>query len=270
MRFIFTGGSQRSGTTLLQKFLCADSATTPKLAEASYLRMILEAYSHGKNDFDHDTKSYFTNLDDYKHFNAGIIYSFLNRTLAQFPQASSLVLKEPHLTQLFPQLFELVPEAKFVITMRDPRDIMASMIEVGKRMKKQGQQHFFQQRDIEHLSNYIKTFYAATLNNQDQTYRNRCLIIRYEDLVNNTTDIKQRLSAFTGLNMDFNETNILDKNATNISNKNQPRYQPWFTPNNEKEINNSSIGRYKTVLKADEIKQANLYCSDILNLFQYK
>ncbi len=269
MQFLFTGGSQRSGTTLLQKFLCMDSATTPKLAEASYLRMMMQAYAQGKEDFDHDTKSYFSNLDDFRHYNAGIIYSFLNRTLAQFPQASSLVLKEPHLTPLFPQLFELVPDARFIITMRDPRDIMASMIEVGIRMQQQGQQHFFQQRDIKYLSDYIKTFYAPTLNNQDQTFRDRCLVIRYEDLVKNTADTKKALSSFTGLAMDFDENSKLNPNAHKDEDNNQPRYQPWITDNNSKDINPSSIGHYQSVLTDAEIELANKHCADILQLFQY-
>lgn len=269
MRFIFTGGSQRSGTTLLQKFLCLDSATTPKLAEASYLRTLLQAYSQGKDDFEHDTQSYFSHIEDFRSFNAGIVYSFLNRTLAQFPDAHTLVLKEPHLTQLFPVVFELVPEAQFILTMRDPRDIMASMIDVGNRMKQQGQQHFFQQRNIEYLSNYIKSFYAPTLNNQDQAYRNRCLTLRYEDLVNNTTDIKQKIALFTGLAMDFDENVKLNANHHTDMKENQSRYQPWITDNNDKDINDSSIGRYKSVLTDTEIKQANQHCADILQLFQY-
>lgn len=269
MRYIFAGGSQRSGTTLLQKFLCLDSATTPKLAEASYLRMLLQAYAQGKQDFDHDTQSYFAKLEDFRHFNAGIVYSFLNRTIAQYPGASSLVLKEPHLTQLFPLIFELVHEALFLISMRDPRDIMASMIDVGKRMQQQGQQHFFQQRDIEYLSNYIKTFYAPTLNNQDQAYRNRCFIFRYEDLINNTSDVKQKLSSFTGLAMDFDDDSELNPGDNKDMKQNQSRYKPWLTDNNDKNINNSSIGHYKSVLTPEEIEQANHHCADILQLFQY-
>lgn len=269
MQFIFAGGCQRSGTTLLQKLLCLDSATAPKIAEASYLRMLLQAYEQGKDDFDHDTKSYFANPDDFRHFNATNIYSFLNRTIAQFPQASTLVLKEPHLTQLFPLLFELVPDAGFILTMRDPRDIIASMIDVGERMQQLGQQHFFQDRNIEYLSNYIKTFYTPTLNSQDQDYRHRTLIIRYEDIINNTADIKRKLSSFTGLAMDFDDNTSLNPGNRKDMDENQDRYLPWITENNDKEINNSSIGRYNTVLTAKEIEQANLHCDDILTLFQY-
>jgi hypothetical protein len=266
MRCIFVGGSQRSGTTLLQKYLCLDKQTTPRLAEASYLRMLVQAYQQGLLDFEHDTSSYFVNQDDFKHFNAGLIYSFLNRSLAQFPDAGCIVLKEPHLTQLFPELAALVPEARFVMTMRDPRDVMASMIDVGARMQQQGQTHFFQNRDIEYLSNYIKSFYAPGLNSQDKGFRSRLLTIRYEDLIQNTADVKARLAQFTGLAMDFANSDNLNGD---VSVEDKPRYQAWLTVNNEKDINASSIGRYKTVLTAAEIKLANRHCADIIELFQY-
>lgn len=269
MRYLFVGGSQRSGTTILQKFLCMDPQTTPKLAEASYLRMLVQAYQQGLDDFDHDTSSYFATPADFQNFNAGLVYSFLNRSLAQFPTAHSIVLKEPHLTPLFPHLFQLVPEARFMISMRDPRDTMASMIEVGKRMQQQGQQHFFQQRNIETLSNYIKTFYAPTLNSKDSEFRHNILVIRYEDLIRNTTDVKQALGRFCGLSMDFDEQTNPNINNHQDSQDNQPRYQPWVTANNDKSINDSSIGRYKSVLTDDEIAQANQHCADLLKLFNY-
>ena len=265
MRFLFVGGSQRSGTTLLQKLLCLSPAATPKLAEASYLRMLMQAYVQAKVDFEHDTSSYFDDVEDLRQFHTGFVHAFLNRTLARCDGASTLILKEPHLTQLFPQLFELVPESRYVLIMRDPRDIMASMISVGERMAAQGQQHFFQQRDIAQLSNLIKSFYAPTLNNQDQTYRSRTLVIRYEDLIQNTADLRTTLAGFTGLDLNVDESGI----ATPREDKDQPRYQPWYTDNSERDINASSIGRYKQVLTAQEIETAENTCSDIIELFHY-
>jgi len=267
MKFLFVGGSQRSGTTVLQKFLCMDSQTTPKLAEASYLRLLLQAYQQGKYDFEHDTGSYFVTPEDFRHFHAGLIYSFLQRTLAQYPSARTLVLKEPHLTQLFIELAELVPDSKLILIMRDPRDILASMIDVGLRMKKLGQSHFFQQRNIEQLSQHIKSFYAPTLNNTDPTFKARYLVIRYEDLIQHSADIKQRISAFSGLALDFDETDGIGDDP-DIEND-QPRYQPWITKNNDQPINDSSIGRYTQVLSDQEIDQANVFCKDLIELFQY-
>ena len=266
MRFLFVGGSQRSGTTLLQKFLCLDPAASPKLAEASYLKVLVQAYKEGRDNFDHETREYFTSREDFANFNSGIVCSFLNRTIAQYPSAVSLILKEPHLTMLFPELAELVVESRFIVTMRDPRDIMASMIGVGERMKASGEKHFFQQRNIEKLSHYIKLFYAPALNSQDQSFKGRCLTIRYEDLIQHTADVKKKLAAFSGLKLNFNSTDELN---TESETEYLPRYKPWITENNNSDINDSSIGRFREVLRAEEIAQANHHCEDIIDLFQY-
>jgi hypothetical protein len=269
MSFLFVGGAQRSGTTVLQKFLCLDARTSPKIAEASYLRTLLQAYRQAKDDFQHDTRDYFADHDDLRRFHAGLIYLFLNRTLARMQGSDMLVLKEPHMTMLFADLFELVPEARFVVTMRDPRDIMASMIDVGRRMQQQGQNHFFQQRDIEQLSNYIKSFYAPLLNSKDPAFRDRFLIIRYEDLISHTDDVRERLRAFTGLALDFAASGIVSIVQNHDAALQQPRYRPWYTDNENAPLNASSIGRYADVLDTDEIAAAERHCEDLLTLFRY-
>jgi len=42
-RFIFIGGSARTGTTLLQNILCADKTVNPLLPEAAPVRLLLKA-----------------------------------------------------------------------------------------------------------------------------------------------------------------------------------------------------------------------------------
>jgi len=269
VNFLFVGGAQRSGTTVLQKFLCLDSRASPKLAEASYLRTLLQAYRQAKDDFQHDTRDYFSDLDDLRRFNAGLIYLFLNRTLARMSGRDVLVLKEPHMTALFGELFELIPDARFVVTMRDPRDIMASMIDVGERMQQQGQAHFFQRRDIEQLSNHIKSFYAPLLSSTDTRFRDRYLIIRYEDLITHTDDVRKRLRAFTGLALDFANVGIAAAERSRGPTPQQPRYRPWYTDNENAPLNASSIGRYAQVLTGTEIAAAERHCEDLLKLFQY-
>lgn len=265
MPYLFVGGSQRSGTTLLQQVLCLSPASTPRHAEASYLRMLVQAYHQACVDFDHDSSSYFDDLADLTHFHAGLVYSFLSRSLARHSDASTLILKEPHLTPLFPSLYALVPEARFVLIMRDPRDIMASMINVGERMAQQGQQHHFQQRNIEQLSQLIKSFYAPSLNSKNQAFTSHTLTIRYEDLVSNNPDLRNSLSQFTGLALPDDISAI----ETGKRDNNQPRYAPWYTDNSNKPMNASSVGRYQQVLTEDEIQLANQHCGDILKLFQY-
>jgi hypothetical protein len=275
MKTIFVGGSQRSGTTLLNKFLCLDANTNPKIAEASYLRDLLVAYQNAQSDFDHDSASYFDDVNDLQQFHATVVNLFLHRTLKRFSGASTLVLKELHLTQFFPELFELVPHVRFVMIVRDPRDIIASMIQVGERMKANGEQHFFQSRNIPVLCQQVLSFYGPSLNNRNPAFRNAMLLLRYEDLIRHTGQVQKQLAQFTGLKLDFssdtNPNNALEgsKNNADPLHATQKRYLPWITDNNGKEINESSIGKFRQVLTEAEVAIVNQHLQSFMKMFDY-
>ncbi len=277
MNHIFVGGSQRSGTTLLNKFLCLDQHTNSKIAEASYLRELMTAYKNALLDFDHDTADYFDDTHDLKQFHSSIINLFLHRCVNRLSNNSRLVLKEPHLTQLFPELFDLVPHSLFILIARDPRDIISSMLQVGERMKAQGQSHFFQQRNIELLCQHILSFYAPSLNYQNEGFRKRLMIIKYEDLILDTTNVQTALANFTQLDLNFDSNtnpneSMLGKKSEKIDpdHPGKKRYQAWITPNNSKTINDSSIESYKHVLSKEEIIKINHHMKSYMDIFDYE
>ncbi|MGM0563406.1 MAG: sulfotransferase family protein [Pseudomonadota bacterium] len=270
MKYLFVGGSQRSGTTMLQKLLCLDPVTTPRLAEASYFRALVQAYQLGLNDFEHDTQSYFDTPLAFRHFHSGLCYQFLNRTLASHPQASTLVLKEPHLTPLFPRVHELIPDARFVVIVRDPLDIIASMIGVGERMAEQGDQHFFQQRDIPALANHIKSFYAPVINHKQPAFQDRVMTVRYEDLASHPENLRDRLSRFTGLPLATDLRQPLNPEGVSDAGEAQKRYHPWLTELNDGAVSTQSVGRYRQVLSEEEQTQAREACADFNTLFGYQ
>lgn len=269
MSYFFVGGSQRSGTTILQKFICMDSSTNPKFAEASYLRFLMQAYQKGLNDFEHDTREYFSDKQEFSDFHGNVVDQFLVRTKAHFPGAEHLVLKDPHLTNFFPELFKLLSDAKFILSIRNPKDIIASMIQVGQRMADRGEYIFFQDRDMSVLCDYVNFFYNPSLNCTDSNFQKNLLVLRYEDFVLDTAKIKQQVASFTQLSMDFDESET-NKEVVDAIKGHQPRYEPWVTENSSKTINNSSIGKYADVLTEEEILQIEKYCANLLQRFEYQ
>jgi hypothetical protein len=266
LSFLFVGGGQRSGTTVLYRLLCADARTNSLLPEASYLRTLVQSYALALQDFEHDTRGFFRDRDDLRSFHSGLVYLFLHRTLAQHPDADVLVLKEPHLTQLFPALHALVPEARFVVSTRDPRDAIASMVAVGDRMRTHGQAHFFQQRDMQQLSNHLKSFYAPVLNTNDDDFRRRVRVVRYEALVRGDDETLQRLRQFTGLALDREPAaETIPANGAE-----QPRYRPWYTDQSDRALNNASVGRHTEVLTADETAAIEAHCGDLMRALGYE
>ena len=160
MTLIFVGGAQRTGTTMLQSLLCQAPDTNPMIMEARYLFCLVRAYASAKRVWNIKTKDYFDNPENLPRFHSEFIVKFLKNTASRYDDVPHLVLKEPHLTLYFADLFELLPAARFVVMLRDPRDAIASMIEVGKKLDTEEKKNYLPKRDMAELSKYFKSFYG--------------------------------------------------------------------------------------------------------------
>ena len=274
MAYIFIGGSQRSGTTLLQTILCKDHATNPMVHEAKYFRQLIQAYIFGKRQFDAETNGYFDNVESLRKFHAGLIEIFMTHLRKRFDNVENLVLKEPHLTMVFPEISELIDSARFVCIIRDPRDVIASMIKVGKKLAQSGikndpMSQIFNKRDMRILSRHYKSFYIPVLRSTDQELGKKSMFVRYEDLVEAPGPTLERLREFTGLTLDeFNKNSDPGTGKVNFDAA-DPYRSAWVTKLYGKKISNDRIGAYKEVLTADEVEIIEKACQGIMARFNY-
>jgi hypothetical protein len=69
----------------------------------------------------------------------------------------------------------------FLIMVQDPRDTIASMIEVGERLLQQGYQDIFTTmfttHDMKQLCNHYKSFYTPSIHYQVPDFQNQLLYI---------------------------------------------------------------------------------------------
>jgi len=268
MATFFVGGSQRAGTTLLQQLLCQDKTVNPMTREASYFRVLVQAYQYGKHDFTHDTRYYFDTPGELLDFHRKIIAGFIEHARGRFPGVSGLVLKDPLLTMYFPEVSELLDDALFIIILRDPRDVIASMVRVGDKLAAEGESHFFQQRDMKLLSSHYKKFYIPALTCKAVEFKKRLLVIKYEDLVSHTGKILEILRRFTKLELPWKSTDILDRG--NIDDQSAGRYRAWYAGNMDTRIHANSIGRYTDTLTDAEITIIEQECQKIFVLYQHE
>ncbi len=274
MAVFFVGGSQRSGTTLLQTILCQDEAVNPLIREAKYLRRLVSTYWYGKRFFGDETQDYFRDLKQYVAFNRQIVRSFLKNTQSLFPNTLHLVLREPHLTSWFPQLHELLPDAMFVCIVRDPRDAVASLMEVGQKIPEKSKDRdvvgrILNSGDIKAIGDYYLSFYRPVLDANQAKFRRRLLILRYEDLVTEPETSVRSLREFTGIALE-NFDPYRDPDTGRVDYGKLADYRKaWAAETNAKGITRARIGRYAEVLSKTQVRELSEHLAGFMKRFDY-
>src|SRR3546814_17593724 len=89
----------------------------------------------------------------------------LQKTHQRSGRPAALVLKSPELATYFPHAAVLLPAARFVISVRDPKDTIASLIEVGEkpRQRRANSSLAGAARDIHALCASSRRFYLPVL-----------------------------------------------------------------------------------------------------------
>jgi hypothetical protein len=99
---------------------------------------------------------------------------------------------------VFPELMELCPEARCIFVARDPRAIVSSMLEVGRRAKRKGLGRKPFMRDTTEAIRHVRAcFEAAEAAAERQP--GRMLTVRYENLVADPEAETRRICGFVGL-----------------------------------------------------------------------
>lgn len=270
MTTFFVGGAQRSGTTLLQGLLCSGETTNPLIFECFVLEHLVQAYRKGRYNFDEIGAPYFGDLSAFQSYYARAIGDFLEQTRARFSPAEHLVLKETNLTRGFHDLYDLVPDAKFIVSVRDPRDVIASLITVGEKLPDGNANKWFAERDMKRLANYYKGFYRSVLAVQHPEFRSNLLFVKYEDLATNPQQQVARLTAFTSLPINFaGGDDPWKRNQWNFDEHSQWNSESWRSELWGKEMSDSNIGKFRGKLTDAEIAALESECADVFHIFGY-
>lgn len=271
MTTYFVGGAQRSGTTLLQGLLCSGKTTNPLIDESFLFEYLINSYVRGKRNFEHHGKPYFGDLESYQAYYARAAADFLEQTRARYAPAKHLVLKETTLTREFPDVFELLPDTIFVVCVRDPRDVVASLIKVGERMRDGGKDNWYLKRDMKQFARDYKSFYLRALKEQDPAFRTNLLFVKYEDLVRQPDRELAKIVEFTGLDLPrLHDAAIWQRNELDFKGtESWEPSRPWSSELWGKAISQARIGSYRDVLTDTEIATLEAECADVFHVFGY-
>jgi hypothetical protein len=264
MTVFFVGGSPRAGTTLLQSILCSDERTNPLIREVRYLFKIIGTYQYCSATFETlESRHYFSSAEEVREFTGEWAEAFLSRLRARYAPADRLVLKHVGMTQMFPALAALLPEARLLLIVRDPKDTIGSLIEVGRKMVGQGKQNRFPPV-VDQLAEFYKSFYLPSLSCHEPDFRARLLVVRYEDLVRDPPAQIARLEDFTGLSLaGFDPIGRWSRHKVDFE-QDREGGNPWITELYGDSVSDSRLGRYRDVMSESQAATIERACAEVM------
>ena len=180
---IFVGGHSRTGTTLMQGLICGAERTIGVTREAAYFRQLIAAYELGAAWFEMQTYDYFVSREELLEFHRRLIEPYLALVAQKFGPGKIIVQKEPRMTALFPEIARLLPRARFIVMLRDLRDVVASQLNRLLRVDPaasadRGRREAFVNQEVKRFVDSHRRLVESR-----GLLRRRLLYVRYERLV---------------------------------------------------------------------------------------
>ena len=270
MNYIFILGTPRSGGTLLYNILCNDLEINPPLPENHLINEIGNIYFNNTERFIIEKSYFFDNKEDLRKLCRSWAVSFLEKIQKRYKKPKKIIIKSYPTTPNFNIIFELIAESHFIFTVREPRDVIASMIKVGEEQQKIKEENKFP-RNINYLSKRVNQYHRILFSNvfkeKNSLLKKSTTIIKYEEMVTNTKHILNNLNKKLGTKIDLKNSSEIWKRSDYIDKKN--KNFGFFSKHWKKPITSETIGSYKGVLNSDEISLINIQCRKIMNFFNY-
>lgn len=192
---IFIGGCPRSGTTLAQLMLDSHPSVCGG-PEFDRVPDIIELRDRLRSSVDSGRISVYCTREGVNRE----IGALIERLLAPYADERGCEMiseKTPFNALIFEELLEILPGARFVFCVRDPRAVVASMLEVGKRAKEKGQTSPGYTRNLYSAIRTIKATNDAGFRAAARS--ERVLTVVYERLVDQPERETTRICEFLGL-----------------------------------------------------------------------
>jgi Sulfotransferase family len=222
-RLIFVGGSPRSGTTLVQRILDCH----PEIyggPEFRFVPRIVDLFQEIRTAIrSGEIGSILTEEGLADAFRSLLVALLLPKLQAE--GVSYISEKTPKNVLAFSWLQEYVPEAKKIFVVRDPRDVVSSMLEVGRRQRRrQGSTSGFLLDTVAAVSFLNRCLAAGTTLAERSA---NCLVVYYEDVVSSPLTAANAIYRFIGVP----EMDRLDlENEQFELPRNQETLVDWYLP----------------------------------------
>ena len=263
MRFVFVGGSARSGTTLVQKILCAHSLISGG-PEFDHMLPLMQMYDRMRQPTRLDRQAWYYSEAELGDCMRSFVLSLFANMRKKYPTAEIISEKTPSNIAAARPLLELFPDSKFINVQRDGRDMLYSHKKVRDRFVRE------HGRNSKPWIGEFKTSLVCTRWKQNaeqarqveqhspKEIRDRFMTVKYEHLVADPPAEIERICSFIGIapeSLMLSPERIDPVETGQIANIDNV----WYTKAQfSQEFNTNSIGRWKQGLSFMDRFSANL------------
>ena len=269
------GGAARSGTTLVQKILCAHSKIGGG-PEFDQLTPLMQMYDRMRQPIRLERQAWYYSATDLAERMRDFVSTLFDGVRAKHPGIEIISEKTPSNIAVAATLLELFPDSRFIHVLRDGRDMLLSHKKVRERFlreKGNAAAPWLGEFDFKTLTGYWKQNVEQARQIEELAppeIRNRFTTVRYEGLVAQPVEEIQRLCEFVGIVPEplMLTPEKVDPNLTgqvaNIDNV-------WYTHAQfSQEFNTHSIGKWKHGLSRGEQFMAHLRMEPELRRLGYE
>jgi hypothetical protein len=251
----FVVGAPRTGTTILHALICTDESVNDYIAEASYFTALLPPFTVGWNNFDPHTYAYFSGgRPEFARYHSQLLRAVLHDVWEHVGRPKKLALKDPVLSRHMGNLAQLLPESKYVLSIRDARDAIASRVTVMRKGKPDAA---VSEQDVIRVCQEFNASYLPLLKAPD-IFSGRALVVAYEGL-SRSGNLKP-VDSFMGITCQPDrvwKSNLTDINDT--ANKTEWRTEQYGRP-----LNADSIGNYASILAPQQVQTVLDQCGPLM------
>jgi hypothetical protein len=236
------------------------------MSEVQPLTRIIEAFAWSDANYDRITTDFFSSVTDYQNYVTEVCREFLMRAWRANGQPHNFVLKNPELSLHVRTLLRIWPKALIIGCVRDPRDQIASELDVVEPRVAMQTDADTPLPSIEKLISSYCAYIKPILGAADD-FPNRVYLLRYEDLARWSSDSVDRLSQFTGLDLSgYSPEAKWDVTPEYLKRLAQ---RPSFSPYDGQPLSRARIGRYVERLPSAAVRMVECGTGDVMTRFGY-
>lgn len=257
-RLIVTG-AMRSGTTMIAGDVCSEVLGLRPRSECTALSDLIQLANRWRTQFDEiRTRDWLRNSPSGGATDE-LLKCGVNTLMPVSDEVTWWIAKDPELV-LYPHELEqlLLNESNYLlICLRDPRDVMASALEVQKNQQYGHSREFYFNRVWQALDG-VRTIA------QHRETNSRFHIVRYENFCRVPTNELLRIARW--LNEPYDgSTSSGDARTTSLSPD-----DPYVTPLMRRPVTDSQIGSFRNRLSVQDQKEVSHVFSGICEYFGYQ